>query len=492
MPRPLLQPGDLVGEKYRVQRLIGEGGFSQVYLAHHLSMGRAVALKILRTPGGVMQGGGGGGEAESFAYRFEKEAQVLSRLKSPATVTLYDYGQTPQGHLFMVLEYIDGKTLDRSIDPRWPLPALRVARILRQALESLKEAHYHGILHRDIKPTNLMLYDHLGEPDYVKVLDFGIAKLFQQAKAPPSEHERTRTGVVVGTPRYIAPEVIEGEKALPASDLYALGLLCYELLTGHHANRGGTPLEIISFQVSPEPILLPQELLIPSSLREIIERMLAKSLATRWGSAAEVIEALRREKFGEAYDAQVFEQTMPSMKVSEELLSLPPHAFDEDAATSEFDALQPQMLKVPPPRATRVSEPLPLPPKGLGARPKSEPSKEILLEQDVTEALRAAGGHAVAQPQGPVGLAWDREEVTDVSGRGQPVPQAREERLIVLTQKKGGGAAGAPSPAGAGVGEDVEIERLRHQERRKMLTVVALLVGVALGVMVWVAFGVSR
>ena len=289
-----------------------------------------------------------------------------------------------------------------------------------------------GFLHRDIKPTNLMLYKHLGEPDFVKVLDFGIAKLFGQVKVGPSEHARTKTGVVVGTPRYIAPEIIEGGSALPASDLYALGLLCYELLTGHHANRGKTPLEIISFQVSPEPILLPQELLIPGpTAPDHRAHDGEKSGGAVGPMRGDVIEALRREKLGEAYDAQVFEQTVPSMRVSEELLGLP---IADDAATSEYNALSPAHL-APTRRSHRVSEPLPPPPRSLGES-LSEPSDEILLDQGVAEIFAATGHHPVARPQGVLPLEWDKEDVTDVSRYAQAGPGPKEERLIVLTQKK--------------------------------------------------------
>jgi serine/threonine-protein kinase len=279
--------GEVIAGKYRVERLLGEGGFSCVYLATQLGMDRPVALKLMKLP---LQAQDDKATHEKLVRRFETEARVISQLSEPSTIVVYDYGETEGGDLYIALEYVRGRSLADELEQRGPLSPDRLAPILIQVARSLREAHVQGIIHRDIKPNNIMIYDHMGERDRVKVLDFGIAKVFASDQQPIDA--LTRAGMLVGTPSYMAPEFIRGEGVGPQADLYALGLTAYELLVGKQAVSGETPIAVLSRQIDPSSVSLPAELAVPDTLREVIDRMMAKDLSVRFVNAQEVIDAL--------------------------------------------------------------------------------------------------------------------------------------------------------------------------------------------------------
>ena len=213
--------GTVVGGLYRVDAKIGEGGMGSVYRATQLAMHREVALKVLRTHVPA-------DEKIQLVERFRREALATSKLRHPNTVSVYDFGETPEGVLYMVLELLQGATLSQVIRAASPLPAERVAYIGKQIAKSLAEAHEVGIVHRDLKPDNVFVCDYHGDSDFTKVMDFGIARLLTGDET----HQVTRTGMMVGTPRYIAPEQAMARKVSPAADLYSLGVILFEMLTG--------------------------------------------------------------------------------------------------------------------------------------------------------------------------------------------------------------------------------------------------------------------
>lgn len=290
-------PGDVFEDAYRIDSILGSGGFARVYRGVELGLDREVALKILRPPVSNTQT-----DAERDRYlktlmeRFQREAVLLSKLRSPHTVTMYTYGQTTSGLLYMVLEFIDGITLTELSRAGKSLPPERVAKILTQVLQSLREAHSMGMLHRDLKPGNIMLYEHMGERDQAKLLDFGIAKLVDEAGKDSHKEDLTSDGTLIGTPRYMAPEQIQGGEIGPASDIYSLGLVGYELLVGRRAIEGDSSIQIISKQLTPMSFQLPSDCDVPRNLRHLINRMMHKDLSQRFSSAAEVIEALNDPK----------------------------------------------------------------------------------------------------------------------------------------------------------------------------------------------------
>ncbi len=282
--------GHVFENKYRILELSGAGGFARVYRARFEDVGRDVALKVL-----VPQSGDPAQMyPEELVTRFHREARAVSHLKSPYTITLHDFGRTSRGLLYMIFEFVEGLSLNRYLKKHGPIPAPRVVPILMQCLHSLREAHAMGILHRDVKPANIMLFDYLDETDIVKVLDFGIAKRTHAADGKPISEDLTEAGAVMGTPRYMSPEQIVGQELTPATDIYSLGLVIYEMLVGVPAASETEKSAIVRRHLGPEPIYLPRDVRVPTVLAQIVERMLAKEIGQRFQSADEVMRALEQ------------------------------------------------------------------------------------------------------------------------------------------------------------------------------------------------------
>jgi hypothetical protein len=274
----LFAPGDVVAGRYRIEQLIGRGGFGAVYRAVQLALGRAVALKVL-LPELVM------GRA---AERFFREAELAQRLEHPNSVRLYDFGRTEQGVPYIAWELLRGRSLEQLLIAEGALPMARVTRVGIQVLKALMEAHALGIVHRDIKPSNLMLCDFAGESDFVKVLDFGIAKQLGDAGQPGA---LTEVGHLVGTPSYMAPELVLGGPVTPQTDLYALGLTLADALTGQQTVRGSSYLEICMQQAANTPVPLSQSVL-GSPLAGVIQRATQKDTRARYATARDMLRDL--------------------------------------------------------------------------------------------------------------------------------------------------------------------------------------------------------
>lgn len=285
--------GEIFADNYRIEKLLGSGGFSRVYKAMQLDLDRAVALKILQPPiHGVSTDQERDEKLQGVISRFKREARMVSKLKSPHTITMYAHGQTDDGQLFMSIEYVDGQTLSDLVKNDGALEADRVAKIMRQVLVSLYEAHQMNMLHRDIKPQNIMVYEHLGQSDQVKLLDFGIVKLIN-TESKRDQVDLTSDDTLVGTPRYMAPEYIRGEDLTSASDLYSLGLVMYELLVGERAIQADSSIQIIGKQLERESFYLPSQLSkLDPALRTIINGMLEKNTSLRYESADKILEDL--------------------------------------------------------------------------------------------------------------------------------------------------------------------------------------------------------
>ncbi len=276
------KPGDLFEGRYRIGTMIGAGGFARVYSAMQEDLGRVVALKILTPPkDGIYEA--------KVVDRFNQEARLVSRLQDPHTITMFDFGRSSNGLLYMVFEYVNGISLSKLISNEAPLAPARVVKILQQTLSSLEEAHALGVLHRDIKPGNIMVFEHVGRSDQTKLLDFGIAKLTGQDQP---QQDLTADGALIGTPRYMSPEQIRGEKLTAQSDIYSLGLVAYEMLMGRKAIESNSSVTIIGKQLDPQSFMLPVLTTIPVGLRTIINRMLAKERDGRYLNAAEVMNGL--------------------------------------------------------------------------------------------------------------------------------------------------------------------------------------------------------
>jgi predicted Ser/Thr protein kinase len=273
--------GDAVAGRYQIDEQIGQGGFGVVFRATQIGMQRTVAIKTL-LPGAMTR--------DDLVERFRREAMLARNLNHPNTIRLYDFGQTEGGLLYIAMEFLDGRTLGQVLRQDGPLEPARVQRITSQILKSLAEAHQHGIIHRDLKPANVMLQDLVGEPDFVKVLDFGIAKALDSRDEADSK--LTKTGMGFGTAIYMAPEQIRGKGICAATDLYALGLVMVEMLTGQLVFDGDSAMDIALKQISEEPAPIP-DWVLRGPLGPIIQRATQKKAALRYPSAVEMLRDLR-------------------------------------------------------------------------------------------------------------------------------------------------------------------------------------------------------
>jgi serine/threonine protein kinase len=276
-----LVPGQLFAGRYRVERLLGAGGYAYIFLAMQEDLERQVALKVMRPE---LFAGKDDAERQARFARFTHEGKLLSRLRDARTITMYDFGQA-EDTAYMVFEYVHGMNLTELIAREGALDAERVARIIRHVALSLREAHALGIIHRDLKPDNIMVWTDLHGREQIKVLDFGIAKI------AGDEHGLTQAGKTVGTPRYMAPERLSKQETA-ASDLYSLGLVAWELLVGRQVLDGLGSMQIVAWQAGAPSIKLPEELDVPDALRKIVDKMVAKPLSERWSSVTELLRAL--------------------------------------------------------------------------------------------------------------------------------------------------------------------------------------------------------
>ncbi|MEE9125972.1 MAG: serine/threonine protein kinase, partial [Planctomycetota bacterium] len=267
--------------QYSLEEKLGEGGMGQVFRARHALLRRPTALKLLRPDR----------NRPVDTMRFEREVQLTSMLTHPNTIAIYDYGRTPEGLFYYVMEYLNGLPLQRVVDKSGPLPAARVIQILLQACGSLSEAHGEGLIHRDIKPPNIMVCERGGVFDVVKVLDFGLVRDLQQREGGTL----TDPNAVAGTPQYLSPEGIRSPTEVDArSDVYALGCVAYFLLSGREVVQRGTSLgwvdQVLNQEAKPPSSVA--AVLVPDDLEKVIMSCLEKSPADRPASAADLAQAL--------------------------------------------------------------------------------------------------------------------------------------------------------------------------------------------------------
>ncbi|HEY8079431.1 MAG TPA: serine/threonine-protein kinase [Labilithrix sp.] len=279
--------GEVVAGRYRIQKLLGEGGMGAVYLAEHTAMRKRVALKLLHKS--VSD------NAEVIA-RFEREAIAAAKIEHPNVAAATDFGRTGDGSLFLVLEYIEGQSLREVLAAgamAWP----RAIHVTKQIAAALGRAHEEGIVHRDLKPENVMLLNKDDDPDFVKVLDFGIAKLTGAAMPEGVDRSQplTRMGTVLGTPEYMAPEQALGEAIGPGADLYALGVILYEMLAGRHMFDPPDRMAMLSFHlVAPVPAIADRapNVIVPPPIEAIARKLLEKDSKARYTDARELIAAI--------------------------------------------------------------------------------------------------------------------------------------------------------------------------------------------------------
>ncbi len=283
--------GRRIAGRYTVGPQIGAGGMGTVYRATQDVVGREVAIKVVSAPGAAGY--------EAVRQRFHREAKSIARLSGRRTVVLHDTGEEADGLLYIVMELVPGTTLRAVLRAQGRLPPARALSVAMQVLEALDEAHRQGILHRDIKPSNVMTELDAEGIDHVKVLDFGIAKLF----GVDERDALTASSETPGTARYMAPEQIRGGLLSPATDVYAVGCLLYEMLTGEAPFSGETRFEVQMGHISAAVPPLPEGV-GPPGIWAVLVRALAKAPEERYGDAAAMRRALRelRELNGEPVD----------------------------------------------------------------------------------------------------------------------------------------------------------------------------------------------
>ncbi len=304
---------DILDGQFQILQKIGSGGMGSVYKALQVAMNRMVAVKILHPKLA---------NRKDLVSRFRREARAMSHLNHPNTTKVFLYGELEDGSLYIVMEFLEGKNLNQTVRAEGPFVVTRALPVLVQVCGALDEAHKAGIIHRDMKPENIFLCQQGGLKDYPKVLDFGLAKVTEREMRPGSLI-LTQEGMVFGTPEFMSPEQAQGKVLTPASDIYSLAVILYEVLTGKLPFDAKSPMEYIQLHVTGKPIKLDARVpdkTFPPLLVEVMDRALAKRPEDRFAMGSDFAAAMQAVMAG-------------STKLPESLL-LP----SGDAKTARFPA----------------------------------------------------------------------------------------------------------------------------------------------------------
>ena len=435
--------GQLIDERWVIERKIGEGGMGSVYLATQLNIDRKVAIKLMRR--GMERG-------QEYIERFLREASVASKVSHPHLVSIYDFGQTEDGLLFIAMEYLEGLALSEILDHQeLGLTFGQVLMVGKQLCAALAAAHEVGIIHRDLKPENIFLLEMPGGDIFIKVLDFGIAKHLGAGQT------MTQTGQVFGTPEYMSPEQCRGKSQIDArSDLYSLGCILYEMLTGYTPFRSETLLQILFSHVS-DPVP-PMELVAEEPTLRVMEplvyRLLAKRAAGRLDSALQVREQLEEAR------AQIerLDVRMPGWR------SLDPEhsSLGSDAETLEMSARPPTAFRGGGPPDEQVEASL------REASSRLEDEGELSFGEFVRETLDPEGSSSASALRERAREAGVEEELLEQIF-GARVPSRALEHTPYLpeamTQTRGGGDIPAPAASPEAPERAVDERQGRGQEQ---------------------------
>ncbi|HWO01005.1 MAG TPA: SUMF1/EgtB/PvdO family nonheme iron enzyme [Blastocatellia bacterium] len=343
--------GRLLAGRYRLEKKIGEGGMGAIYRAVHTEMGRPCAIKLLTLLSGN----------DDALARFKREAKMASSIDNAHAVTIYDFGRSEDGMLFLAMELIDGVALSRVLSQERTLQAARAIHIAGQIAEALAAAHSRGIIHRDLKPDNIMITRKGASADYVKVLDFGIAKTVAEDNAD----NLTKPGFVLGTPVYMSPEQLLGEKLDPRSDIYSLAIIVYEMLSGRLPFEGDNQQSIMMKRITNEPVRI--SWVVPT-VSEALERAVMNGLARDPAARTRTVEA-----FAASLNTALLSGTQVLGGRATERLG----GGDPVLSTKEWGGLEthpdgPAVTSLPP--ATRSTDPESLPASAHQPTPNPAPN----------------------------------------------------------------------------------------------------------------------
>lgn len=420
--------GDLVGtvvaDRYRVVSRLGEGGMGQVYLAEHVRMKRKSAIKIMR-PALV-------GDAEAL-QRFTREAENASKILHPNVAAIFDFGETDNGMVYLAMEFIDGESLAAMLGREVALHPDVAADIIAQSADALQAAHDLGILHRDLKPDNLMLAKRPDGTFLVKLVDFGIARTMDRGT-----QQVTRTGFAVGTPEYMSPEQLSGDTLDARSDLYALALVAYTALTGQEAFANSASKESLIARLTSRPRRLAEvrsDVEWPEALQEVFDRALAPEPADRYESVAEFGQqlAIAITSMTPTQTAELYRRAL-DQRASSTATRTPLSGVDRVAPAEAAPAARTAKSTSANQRAQvlasyGVRDLKPAAPIGLPRKPSRVPMILLLL----TAATAGTWWYGRRQPDGVMRTAADRIDaiVAPVAGVVLPLVQRARDAATV-------------------------------------------------------------
>jgi serine/threonine protein kinase len=370
-----LDVGDVLAKKYRLERLVGEGGTGVVVAARHLQLERDVAIKFLRTALA----------SDEIRLRFEREARAIGQIESEHVVLVLDVGALDAGHApYMVMEYLEGRDLAKILKEDGPLSIEDAVDCMLQVCEALEGAHQQGIIHRDLKPANLFLTRREDGAPHIKVVDFGISKILDPKMIDSGPKEMTKAFTVLGSPRYMAPEQLRNSKDVDGrADLWSLGAVLFQLLSGKPAFDAENNINVSLAVLTKEaPLLRTVAPHVPAELEAIVDKCLTKDRAGRFQTAAELADALRplasdhtRESLARLEQAKGEPSVNIALNVSSEGERIDSEAENERAADRAAVAVaaRQQGLTVPL-HAPSSPRPMPGPPPSAGPPSSGDPS----------------------------------------------------------------------------------------------------------------------
>jgi eukaryotic-like serine/threonine-protein kinase len=422
--------GTLAAGRYRIMKLLGEGGMGQVYLAEHVAIEKRVALKVLRSEYATKG---------DIVTRFQQEAISASRIKHPNVLDVFDFGQLDNGCFYLAMEFLEGCDLADELTRRRVLDAGTGIRVSMQICRALAAAHANGVVHRDMKPENVFIQRTADGEEIVKIVDFGIAQLRSKDDAVVETKRRlTRTGMIFGTPEYMAPEQASGKHADLRADIYAVGIIMYEMFTGAVPFTGETFLGVLSkhlSEVAPAMNVVYPDLTISAQLQTVIMRALEKDPAVRYQSMLEFAQAISGTP-----DAVALGYRPTIASAAEHSMSFLPHAPGSPTAQQFVQTTQHQAPTQDP---SRAAETVTKDTAAVGAE------TQLGAEATTSPPARARGGLAlavvgVAAVGGAVGLFMAR--------RGTSTPPTAEPTTLLeakpsVTALAAAAVPSRPSPA---------------------------------------------